>query len=340
MISGLRQLLRDLAEPEAAHLPHRLRHRLGHGRGEPAARVRPGIPQADARELRRASARTSASPGRRCTSIPFEGLGKGRRIRLSEEDMRSRRGAGRRPGRRSPASTQDSCKLTYATKTLPSTSRACTPVFGDDAQPDPAGRGPLRQPLDWSEPAPGRLPRGRARDERVRRRTDPVGKIDPAARLALPGGRRAADEERRTRATPAATRTRSSSRARPSARSPARSTSTTSSSRRRPSAGTEGAEERRSSRSSPSGTASTRRTRKRSGSGTRPRCSSSSTRSCSASRRSSGSSGALTLVVGGIGVSNIMNVVVEERTPRDRHQDGARRALALDPRASSWSRRC
>ena len=65
---------------------------------------------------------------------------------------------------------------------------------------------------------------------------------------------------------------------------------------------------------SASASASTRTTRKRCRSGTRPSSSSSSTSSCSSFNAFLGIIGVLTLIVGGIGVSNIMNVVVEERT--------------------------
>jgi len=44
-------------------------------------------PRAAAEKLSRFWARTSASAWPSLTSIPFEGLGKGRRIRLTEEDM-------------------------------------------------------------------------------------------------------------------------------------------------------------------------------------------------------------------------------------------------------------
>ncbi len=57
--------------------------------------------------------------------------------------------------------------------------------------------------------------------------------------------------------------------------------------------------------------------------------SSSSTRSCSAFKLFLGIVGSLTLVVGGIGVSNIMNVVVEERT----REIGIKMALGATPRS-------
>jgi putative ABC transport system permease protein len=81
------------------------------------------------------------------TSIPFEGLGKGRRIRLTEEDMELV--AAKADGLAGISGEYaGSMKLTYGTKTLATDISGVTPVFADMRNLIPRAGGRFIDPID------------------------------------------------------------------------------------------------------------------------------------------------------------------------------------------------
>ena len=79
------------------------------------------------------------------TSIPFEGLGKGRKIRLNEEDVEAIREQARGLNAISSEYSQ-TLKLNYDTKTVAVDVSGVSPEFGAMRNINPAGGRPLPQP--------------------------------------------------------------------------------------------------------------------------------------------------------------------------------------------------
>ncbi len=84
------------------------------------------------------------------TSIPFEGLGKGRKIRVNEDDVDAvRRQA---PGLRAISSEySDTMKLNYGTKTVAVDISGVAPEFGGMRNINPRSDGRFINPTDMSE---------------------------------------------------------------------------------------------------------------------------------------------------------------------------------------------
>lgn len=81
------------------------------------------------------------------TSVPFEGLGRGRRIRMSEEDVEFLKT--NTPGLKGISSEYArSMKVVYGTKTLPVDVSGVAPVFGDMRNMIPQAGGRFIDPLD------------------------------------------------------------------------------------------------------------------------------------------------------------------------------------------------
>ena len=84
------------------------------------------------------------------TAVPFEGLGKGRRIRVSEEDVRAV--AGEVPGLNAMSSEyMTSLRLDYGTKTLSVDVSGVSPVFGSMRNLIPQAGGRFINPIDEAE---------------------------------------------------------------------------------------------------------------------------------------------------------------------------------------------
>src|SRR6266850_6777750 len=84
------------------------------------------------------------------TSIPFEGLGKGRRIRITEDDIVSVRG--QVPGLKAISSEySNNMKVEYGTKTLSVDTSGVTPEFGIMRNQIPARGGRFIDAVDVTE---------------------------------------------------------------------------------------------------------------------------------------------------------------------------------------------
>ena len=222
------------------------------------------------------------------TSIPYQGLGKGRRIRITDEDLEAVRP--RVDGlKRMSSEYSDGWKMVYNLKTYPVDVSGVSPEFGRDAEPDPGAGRPLPEPARHEAPAPGRLPRQQGRRGRLRQGDRPGGEDRPLQRLAVPRRRRpdgqaAGLELQQPRQRPGLD---------PRDDVPGADGEEVPLELRLPArlgARVEGRDREPARRALAPARSSTRRTRKPSRSGTRPSSSSSSRSSCSPSRSSSASS--------------------------------------------------
>jgi len=83
------------------------------------------------------------------TSMPFEGLGKGRRVRLTDEDVETVRTL---PGLKGVSSElEDTWKLHYGLKTVPIDVSGVAPAFGDMRNCIPQEGGRFLDPIDMAE---------------------------------------------------------------------------------------------------------------------------------------------------------------------------------------------
>ena len=221
-----------------------------------------GLQEQHDQDTCRASATASCIAWPGLTSIPFEGLGKGRRIRVTEDDIAAVRARGRRAHGASRPSTRENMKVDYGTKTIGRGHLGVEPEFGVDAQPDPAGgRAFHRRPRH--APSSGASSSSATSSPRTSSATAPVGKTVMVEQLAVPRRRRDAEESpglelqrpRQRQGVHPGTTYRAL---------PARNTSTTSSSRPQVPVDTEAITKRRAARRSAARLRSTRRTRKRS----------------------------------------------------------------------------
>ena len=109
------------------------------------------------------------------TSIPFEGLGKGRRIRISEEDLAAVKKEVR--GLKAMSSEyQTNLKLTYGTKTLATDVSGVSHVFGNMRNLIPQAGGRFINPIDEAEQRRV-IFIGDELSKNVFGQTDPIGKI-------------------------------------------------------------------------------------------------------------------------------------------------------------------
>src|SRR5207302_10229302 len=135
---------------EAAHVPHDLRYRLGHRRHQPDARLRHS-------RLHKQLIKSTAGLGDRIviawpglTSIPYEGLGKGRRIRVREDDLTAIRG--NVPGLKAVSGEySNNMKVVYGTKTLAVDTSGVVPDFGAMRNMIPQLGGRFIDAVDYKE---------------------------------------------------------------------------------------------------------------------------------------------------------------------------------------------
>ena len=118
------------------------------------------------------------------TSIPFEGLGKGRKIRLNEEDVDAIRREAR--GLNAISSEySETLKLNYGTKTIAVDISGVSPEFGDMRNLIPQAGRPLHQPDRHRRAAPRPLHR-----QQARRRTSSAKTSTRSARPSCSAARR------------------------------------------------------------------------------------------------------------------------------------------------------
>ncbi len=162
------------AEPEAPDAPDGLRARLGDGRGDAPPRVRAGLKKNLIKQTAGLGDRICiAWPG--LTSIPYQGLGKGRRIRITDEDLETVRP--RVDGlKRMSSEYSDGWKMVYNLKTYPVDVSGVSPEFAEmrNLIPDPGGR--FLNPLDMQDQRRVVFLGDKVAEDIFGKGTDPVGK--------------------------------------------------------------------------------------------------------------------------------------------------------------------